>query len=155
MFEVIVESDSPNVISLQYPEDVLNGHKKLKKVYSFQESSIIVDIYEGDSPKVVRKISYPEYAKRVIITFDVMIELFKRNINGFIKFNYNGNRTKNIKKIIRTIIPIDSEYYDQENKLLKIVLESIISGVPFEENDESINYGYGLMIDFLCCGGLK
>lgn len=146
MYGIEISFPSDNEVVIVYPEDNINNIPVLKKSYKIENSSILIN---GGSTKF----PCPEYSHRILIFFDIMINVWRRKLHH-IDFLYQGLPTKNIKKLIRENITFDKQYLDQEKRLLKSVLTALV-----EENtvkvDKDVVYGYELILELIACGGIN
>jgi len=146
MFGMKIEFPGPQEVSIEYPEDNINSIKSLKRSYKVENTSILIN-------SGVTKIICPEYCHRVLIFFDIMLGVWKRKYHK-IDFIFENKPTKNIKKLIRQNIKLDKQFQDQEKRLLKTVLESLVSNDTVKIEPDII-YGYELIVELLACGGIK
>lgn len=146
MFCIKVSFPSDKDIVIDYPEDKINDIPPTKRHYKIIKDAILVN---GGSTKIY----CPDYCHRVLILFDIMVNVWSRKLHK-IDYLCNGKTTKNIKGLIRKNISIDKSFHEQEQKMSVCILESLTTN-DIIKVDKDIAYGYELIIDLIACRGIK
>jgi hypothetical protein len=146
-YEILVNFPSDKEMVIEYPEDLINGKDRLKKVYKLETQSVIVE------NKNISTIKCPKYAQRLMVGFDIMFEVLRRKLN-LIDYNVNGSKTKNIKGLIRKNLSIDKYHAILEKELFECFLESLLKHEVKKPNQD-ISEGYNLLVELTCYGEIK
>jgi hypothetical protein len=146
-YEILINFPSNKEVSVEYPEDIINKNKSLKKVYKLEAQSIIVE------DKVISTIKCPKYAQRLMIGFDIMFEVLRRRLR-LIDYNFNGYKTRNIKGLIRKNLAMDRYHIVLEKELFTCFLESLLKEEIITPNQD-ISEGYKILVDLTGFGGIK
>jgi hypothetical protein len=146
-YEILVDFPSDKEMTIEYPEDLINGNKRLKRVYKLETQSIIVDENKSNTIKC------PKYTQRLMIGFDIMFEVLRRRLK-LIDYNFNGQKTRNIKGLIRKNLAMDKYHLILEKELFECFLQSLLKEEIIIPNQD-ISEGYKLLLKLTCYGEIE
>jgi hypothetical protein len=138
-YEIVINFPSDKEMSIEYPEDLINGNKRFKRVYKLESDCVITE----DSKKTI--VRCPKYAQRLMVGFDIMFEVLGRRLN-YIDYNFEGYKTRNLKGLIRKNLSIDKYHAILEKDLFKCFLESLLKEKIIISN-EDISEGYETLLN--------
>lgn len=157
-FIKFVQFNNTNGCYVEFPQSIIYPNLRFESeifCYFIEDCKIkITKQGKNIKDEVVKTVKVPNYARRIVILNDILIESLKRNINHSLIVCYDKNGIKQEKNnaflLLENNVDIDKE------KLLLNVLPKNILGVDCNQyaKENDIVDGYNLMKKAFESGGL-
>ena len=156
-FIKVIQFSNTNGCYVEFPQSIIYPKKFPSEVFCyFIEDSKLKVTKQGKDIKdeVVRTIKSPNYARRILILNDILIESLKRNINHQLIVCYDKFNVRQEKN--NAFLLLENKIDVEKESLLFDILPKSIFGIECSQyaKDNNVVDGYNLMKKAFESGGL-